>query len=324
MKEYTYYWRSNDWHELQGGKIRHVAGKGLRRKGLEIGDRIYVVTNLDGEMYLGGSLDVAQVVDRTEARRLLGRDVGVAGDYAIAATAQDFHADLRVPLRVTRALRFRPENKSLLLKGERLDQLTLRGLRELTPDSAALLDDLLGVRAGDGGRDYTPPAERLDDIAAVEIERRADIGPVEKRALIDARRGHGVYRRNLEKIEIACRITGLLDRRHLRASHIKPWRDSTDEEKLDGFNGLLLSPHFDHLFDLGYLSFDDDGTLKVSRYLNPAVLRAWYLDRARRVGPFRPEQRRYLEYHRANVFESHGGGRRRVEVVPAWKEGEEL
>ena len=52
-----------------------------------------------------------------------------------------------------------------------------------------------------------------------------------------------------------CRVTGVRETRHLKAGHIKPWRDATDGERLDGANGLLLSPHIDHLFDEGYITF---------------------------------------------------------------------
>jgi hypothetical protein len=50
------------------------------------------------------------------------------------------------------------------------------------------------------------------------------------------------------RIERACRITGVNREEHLRASHCKPWRDSTNDERLDGENGLLLTPSIDHLF----------------------------------------------------------------------------
>jgi hypothetical protein len=65
----------------------------------------------------------------------------------------------------------------------------------------------------------------------------------EKSQSILARRGQGWFRGRLEKIESCCRLTGVRDRAHLRASHIKPWKDSTDRERLDGNNGLLLAPH---------------------------------------------------------------------------------
>jgi putative restriction endonuclease len=105
-------------------------------------------------------------------------------------------------------------------------------------------------------------------------------------------------------------VTGILDRRYLRATHIKPWKDASDEEKLDGSNGLLLSPHVIHLFDRGHISFADDGTMLISRHLNPYVRKAWHLDQPVQPHPFRATQRAYLEYHRTHVFDRIGGGRR--------------
>ena len=112
--------------------------------------------------------------------------------------------------------------------------------------------------------------------------------------LVKSRRGQGVYRQNLERIET--------DRAHLRASHIKPWAKCSDEEKLDGFNGLLLAPHIDHLFDRGYISFSDAGEVLVAEELEPEILRSWGIVLPKDVGAFRQEQRKYLEYHRAQVF----------------------
>ena len=94
-----------------------------------------------------------------------------------------------------------------------------------------------------------------------------------------------------------------MDLAHLRASHIKPWRQSTDFEKLDGNNGLLLSPHLDHLFDRGYISFTDDGTMLVSRSLDETVIERWGINPHRSYGQFSEAQRRYLAYHREHVFE---------------------
>ena len=70
-----------------------------------------------------------------------------------------------------------------------------------------------------------------------------------------------MYKSRVELLEEGCRVTGVRRPQHLVASHIKPWRDSTDAEKLDGHNGLLLSPHVDHLFDRAYISFSDSGKL---------------------------------------------------------------
>lgn len=144
--------------------------------------------------------------------------------------------------------------------------------------------------------------EERDNAADAELEQRADIGPSEKIELHKSRRGQGVYRSNLELFEKRCRVTGLKDRGHLRASHIKPWSVCTDAEKLDGYNGLLLSPHVDHLFDRGYISFTDTGDILVADALDGQVLRTWGIAAPRNVGTFRPEQCKYLAYHRQEVF----------------------
>jgi len=183
----------------------------------------------------------------------------------------------------------------------------------VVPDAlAAKLRELLGGQAENIVEKITQAlGGRLADDAEEEaIQQRTDIGPSMKVNLLSARRGQGVYRESVELTEKSCRVTGLLDRRHLIASHIKPWCKSNDAEKLDGSNGLLLSPHLDQLFARGYLSFSDSGDLLVSRYLNPAVLTGWGIALPRNVGAFRPEQCWYLEYHRREVFERHGGGRR--------------
>ncbi len=153
-------------------------------------------------------------------------------------------------------------------------------------------------------------SELADDWIATTIQRRTDIGSADRQQLLRARRGQGVFRRNLEKIENACRVTGLLDRRHVRATHIKPWSACEDREKLDGFNGLLLSPHLAHLFARGYISFADNGELLISRHLNPAVLKSWSVSPSTNVGKFQPQQRLYLEYHRRQVFDRPEIGRR--------------
>jgi putative restriction endonuclease len=150
----------------------------------------------------------------------------------------------------------------------------------------------------------------LEQAVEEHIWLRTDISPLNKRQLSFARLGKGVFRANVERIENACRVTGILDRRYLRAAHIKPWKDASDAEKLDGANGLLLSPHISHLFKRGHISFADDGALLLSRHLNPYVLKAWNLERPMQPHAFRPEQRPYLGYHRTHVFNRIGGGRR--------------
>lgn len=142
----------------------------------------------------------------------------------------------------------------------------------------------------------------LDDAHERALVLRSATGPLEVQQLVNARRGQGLFRSNLERIEDHCRVTGLRSIQHLRASHIKPWRVSDDLEKVDGHNGLLLSPHCDHLFDRGWVMFLDDGVMVPSPHLEPEVLTSWRIEPPVKPKPFLARQIEYLEYHRESVF----------------------
>jgi HNH endonuclease len=135
-----------------------------------------------------------------------------------------------------------------------------------------------------------------------EILQRTIVGPTFKEQIVRARRGQGVFRSNVLLQEEFCRVTKVSEPRHLKASHIKPWRDANDTERLDGSNGLLLSPHIDHLFDEGYITFSRNQELLIVPEVREKLLDAWGIDAGVRVGEFSHEQNAYLEYHRVNVF----------------------
>jgi putative restriction endonuclease len=187
-------------------------------------------------------------------------------------------------------------------------------LAELPAPMAGLLRRLLNRQVEDCETRIGMELEgKLAEKAIEErLWQRSDMAPRERQQLISARVGQGIFRERVEQTETACRVTGILDRRYLRATHIKPWKDADDREKLDGSNGLLLSPHMLHLFDRGHISFADDGALLISRHLNPYVRTAWGLERPVAPHAFTPQQRVYLHYHRQQVFEKIGGGRRSV------------
>jgi putative restriction endonuclease len=82
-----------------------------------------------------------------------------------------------------------------------------------------------------------------------QVESDASVNETDREAIIRARRGQGLFKQRVTEIETRCRITGVSNLSHLLASHCKPWRDSSNEERLNGENGLLLTPSIDHLFD---------------------------------------------------------------------------
>lgn len=138
--------------------------------------------------------------------------------------------------------------------------------------------------------------KRLNEEEEERFIKNANIPDPEKEQLIKARTGQGVFKSNLMEIEKSCRLTGVNDPTFLIASHIKPWAESTKEEKLDGNNGLLLSPHVDKLFDRGWISFSDDGDILVKDNARE-VFDVWKLD-MKNVGRFNKKQQAYLAYHR--------------------------
>jgi len=149
---------------------------------------------------------------------------------------------------------------------------------------------------------YLASNDSQDEIHETDIIQRVNIGPLEKENLVKSRRGQGIFKTNVKMIEKECRVTKLKDRDFLIASHIKPWKDSNDIEKIDGNNGLLLSPHVDKLFDSGLISFADDGDLLLSSKLNLEVLKIWGIDNKLSAGVFSVEQKAYLKFHRENRF----------------------
>jgi putative restriction endonuclease len=119
---------------------------------------------------------------------------------------------------------------------------------------------------------------------------RLSIPATEKLALIAARVGQGAFRTAVQQIEPCCRITGVSDPTFLRASHIKPWRVANDHERLDGYNGLMLTPTIDQLFDQGYISFKQSGELLLVPSVSDDVWSALSVpvNRPHYVGQFLP------------------------------------
>jgi putative restriction endonuclease len=143
--------------------------------------------------------------------------------------------------------------------------------------------------------------EELTEVEQALLQRK-DIPETEKYQLVKSRRGQGLFRSRVGIIEKCCRITGVSKKKYLRASHIKPWSKCTDFEKLDGNNGLMLSPHVDFLFDKGLISFTNDGSLILSTKLDQNILTLWKVNSDKEVGSFNIQQKSYLEYHRNFVF----------------------
>jgi hypothetical protein len=96
-----------------------------------------------------------------------------------------------------------------------------------------------------------------------------------------------------------CPLTGITEPALLRASHIVPWADCTDAQRLDVHNGLLLSALWDAAFDQGLVSFGDDGKPCVSPSLSEIARRALAIETVPALRGLRDAHRANLAAHRA-------------------------
>jgi putative restriction endonuclease len=184
-------------------------------------------------------------------------------------------------------------------------------LTEVPTTLAEVLMGLIGREVAPislAARDVKPvPADDLD-IWERRLEQQivndSTVRETDRLAIIRARNGQGLFKDRVSRIESRCRITGVENPVHLIASHCKPWRDSTNDERLDGENGLLLTPSIDHLFDRGFIGFENDGDLIISPVAHRLSLQRMGIDTTRvvNVGGFTSGQKQFLDFHRNSVL----------------------
>jgi len=137
-----------------------------------------------------------------------------------------------------------------------------------------------------------------------QIDENTKIAEKEKIEIKRSRKGQGKYRANVLDEMIECLITRVNDERMLIASHIKPWAVcETDQERIDRYNGLALTPTYDRLFDQGFITFSNNGLISVSPYLSPLNIKRLGLIPDKKYNLQENQKRSiYLEYHRQNIF----------------------
>lgn len=143
-----------------------------------------------------------------------------------------------------------------------------------------------------------------EDMEQSRILENFQISETTRKALVHARIGQGKFKENVARYERECRLTNVGNPTHLIASHIKPWRESDNKERLDGGNGLLLTPSIDHLFDRGFISFGDDGDVLISPIADCESLAKMGVQSEAPIftGRFNSDQKYFLNYHREQVF----------------------
>ncbi len=120
--------------------------------------------------------------------------------------------------------------------------------------------------------------------------------------VIQSRIGQGQFRTLLIGYWQSCSVSNCIQFEILKASHIKPWRLSTNEERLDVFNGLLLLPNLDTCFDSGLISFEDNGNILISSRLSEISLLQLGLNPNMRLKRVEQKHKEYLRFHREKIF----------------------
>ncbi len=128
----------------------------------------------------------------------------------------------------------------------------------------------------------------------------------ERQGLVTSRVGQGAYRqRIIHRWEYRCAVTGFTKPEILIASHIVPWKESTDTERLDVNNGILLSPVYDALFDRHLISFENNGKIILSDKVESFALQKIGVNGKEEIKKFHDENIYFLERHRKNFHTIH-------------------
>ena len=145
--------------------------------------------------------------------------------------------------------------------------------------------------------DYSQIQENQIENEIKKVKNNSTLTRTERDAIVKSRVGQGLFRQRLIEHWGGCSITEFCMFDCLIASHIKPWKDSTNEERLSVYNGLLLLPNYDKLFDRGYISFDMEGKIIYSRFFPCLNRKLLGMDNSIQLTHVSPQHKVFLEYH---------------------------
>jgi hypothetical protein len=162
---------------------------------------------------------------------------------------------------------------------------------------------LLGVTHKDKNSKLESANNYIRQFKQEEIKQveNIELYPTERDQLIKARIGQTSFKKALMVMQKKCSLCGVTDIRFLIASHIKPWSKSSDAERMDINNGLLLCPNHDWLFDKGYITFSEEGFIILSSELTEETKLFLNVNIELKLS-LNTDQKVYMKWHRDNVF----------------------
>jgi hypothetical protein len=260
---------------------------------------------------------VAAAKRNLSAKRWITPKCAEAGDDAVIYVGTVLFAAARITRRAARRPDWGPRAYGAPLDSIRLLEppISIRTVKEqipglkwaqyprsVTTPSPSITEQIRNlINSRDRGKLAAAPDEAAD-LRAILDDRK--LTKTFRMALVQARLGQGRFRSDLiERWNGACAVTKCAVLDVLRASHIKPWRTSSNRERLDPANGLLLSANIDALFDAGLITFTYDGRMLVSKLVPASEKKRLGLPR-NLVRPLNQKEKRYLTQHRRSKFRS--------------------
>jgi predicted restriction endonuclease len=149
--------------------------------------------------------------------------------------------------------------------------------------------------------EYIQRVEEELNIRKIESDLSIEIPTTEKERIVKTRIGQGLFKQKLLQRSQQCCICGLSNDLPLIASHIKPWKDSDSNERLDINNGFLFCPNHDALFDMGFISFQNDGRILISKNISDETRNLLNIKTTQSIRVIE-QQSKYLSWHREKIF----------------------
>ena len=154
---------------------------------------------------------------------------------------------------------------------------------------------------------YAENMEQLEFAMGLIAQKdRNTLAPIlietEAEAKVKIRKGEQKFKKQLAPLwDHQCAICGITLPELLKASHAKPWKDATDEERIDPYNGILLCSNHDALYDRGYIAFDGTGKIHISSDIDRTEYGKYAIHDKMRVHRVE-ENKKYFKWHKREVF----------------------
>ncbi|WOO39350.1 HNH endonuclease [Rubellicoccus peritrichatus] len=181
------------------------------------------------------------------------------------------------------------------------ENANIQSFRRLSLEQSDIILNMLNISTYFDFEELEMEPSILEDIDSIG-GADPSISETMKEELRKSRIGQGKFRRDVINLWKYCSVTKIQNLKLLKASHIKPWRDSDNDERLDPYNGLLLAANYDHVFDGGWITFDKKGKIVFSEQLSAREFMQLGIDPEVELENLSDETKLYLSYHREHVF----------------------